>query len=47
MKKYMTPMVETVSCHFQNLMKVASDVPIDPGFQNNSLPAPKRRTEVF
>jgi len=47
MKKYMIPMVETVSCRFQNLMKVASDVPVDPGAQNNGLPAPKRRTEVF
>ena len=45
MKKYLSPTVETVSCQFQYLMKVASDEPIDPG--NNGLPAPRRRTEVF
>lgn len=45
MKKYMIPTVETVFCQFQYLMKVASEEPIDPG--NNSMPAPRRRTEVF
>ena len=31
LKIYVTPSVEILACAAQNLMKVASDEPIDPG----------------
>ena len=47
MKRYVIPSVESIPYQFKNLMKVASDEPIDPGTPGNSLPAPTRRAEVF
>lgn len=45
-KLYTIPLTEVVamagSC---NIMKVGSDLPDDPG--TNTLPAPRRRTDVF
>ena len=43
-KKYIIPCVEILSYQVQNLMKVGSDLPDDPG---STTPAPERRTEVF
>jgi len=43
LKIYVTPSMEILACTVQNLLRVASDEPDDPGI----LPAPRRRTEVF
>ena len=43
LKLYVTPSIEILACTPLNLMRVASDEPIDPG----TMPAPRRRTEVF
>jgi len=42
-KDYIFPIVEILPCEIQNLMKVASDEPIDPG----ATPAPESKPKAF
>jgi len=44
LKIYVKPSIEILACTPQSLMKTGSELPFDPGTQNN---APRRRTEVF